>query len=183
MTSSMHIRIHLLLPHTHSPSLPIHHTCIVCLKSVMFSCVRRQKVTPALRQLSHDLDVFITRGLKDLSDSTKGLEKARTEHRAALLWFKKESAKLSNPDNSEQLANFRMVSGCERSLVILYTVCFYADTYICTHAHTHMCARTHTHEHMHTHILIHARTQTHAHTHACTYTHTHTHTQHYDSFI
>jgi hypothetical protein len=66
------------------------------------------KVSPVLRQLSHDLDVFISRGLRDLSDSVKEMEKARKEHRAALLWLKKESGKLNNPDNSEQLANFRV---------------------------------------------------------------------------
>ena len=67
-------------------------------------------MSPVLRQLSHDLDVFISRGLRDLSDSVKEMEKARKEHRAALLWLKKESGKLNNPDNSEQLANFRVVS-------------------------------------------------------------------------
>ena len=67
-------------------------------------------MNPSLNHLYHDLEVFITRGLKDLNESLKKLEKARTEYRAALLWLKKESKKLQNPDVTDQLSHYRKVA-------------------------------------------------------------------------
>ena len=92
--------------HTHTHDLPTQHS--VCSSSVV-PC--RNKVNPALGQLHHDLHMFLSCALTDLTESVRRLEKARTEYRATLLWMKKESGKLSDPDNSGQLTKFRHVRG------------------------------------------------------------------------
>lgn len=75
-------------------------------------------MNPALGQLHHDLHMFLSRALTDLAESVRRMEKARTEYRAALLWMKKESGKLSDPDNSGQLTKFRHVRGTRHALYV-----------------------------------------------------------------
>ena len=97
--------------HAHTHTHTHNHYSVYPFLS--FTHVRRNKVNPALGQLYHDLHMFLSCALTDLTESTKRLEKARTEYRAALLWMKKESGKLNDPDNSGQLTKFRHVRGTD----------------------------------------------------------------------
>ena len=62
-----------------------------------------------LLRLGHEVSIFSCSALKDLQGSIQGLEKSRSEYRAALLRMKKVSQKLNNPDQKDQLVRFREV--------------------------------------------------------------------------
>lgn len=79
---------------------------------------RMDTLSPIVR-MQQEFATFKASAISDLDYSIRTLEKARTEYRAALLWMKKVSEKLQDPDYRDQLAKFREVRNLPHSLSFL----------------------------------------------------------------
>lgn len=75
-------------------------------KSISYSGQQHMKLRNPLVRLQHEVETFIGRAIKDTYATIHGMERERTEYRAALGWMKAASAQL-DPDKDRGLDKFR----------------------------------------------------------------------------